>query len=77
MDDILVGSPDPEDASLVKTHAHDMKKVFGAFRKYKLTVKGSKVHMFKKMIKFCGHVLFDGKRKFGDKRIQEQTLEHI
>jgi len=63
VDDILVGSQILGDQSLVQAHFRDVNKVLDAFRKAKLTVKGVKVHVFRTSIKFCGHMLFDGKRK--------------
>ena len=33
-------------------------------------MKGTKVHLFMTMIKFCGHLLFDGKRKAAPSKLQ-------
>jgi hypothetical protein len=63
VDGIFSGTPQAEGSSLVSAHYQDVCQVLTAFRKYRLTVKGTKVYLFRKMIKFCGHVLFDGKRK--------------
>ena len=41
-----------------------------AFRKHKITAKGQKVHLFMTMIKFCGHLLFGGKRKAAPSKLQ-------
>ena len=35
-----------------------------------MTAKGSKVHLFMTMIKFCGHILFDGKRRAAPSKLQ-------
>jgi hypothetical protein len=80
VDDILVGTPLPEEketgdrkevtGSLVHQHYLDVCETLKAFRKYRLTVKGTKVHLFRKMIKFCGHVLFDGKRKAAPSKLE-------
>ena len=73
VDDILVGTPESESGNLIGDHLKDLCQVLEAFRKYKLTVKGVKVHLFKKMIKFCGHVLFDGKRKAAPSKLEALT----
>ena len=70
VDDILTGTPRFHESRLVKDHYVDVCQVLQAFRKFKLTVKGSKVHLFRKMIKFCGHVLFDGKRKAAPSKLE-------
>ena len=68
VDDILTGTPLSD--SLAKDHYHDVCQVLEAFRRHKLTVKGSKVHLFKMAIKFCGHVLHDGKRKAAPSKLE-------
>ena len=70
VDDILTGTPDSGSGDLVREHAKDIGQVLQAFRKYKVTVKGVKVHLFRKMIKFCGHILFDGKRKAAPSKLE-------
>ena len=39
-----------------------LREVFTLFRKYKLTVKKAKMHLFVRKVKFCGHILCNGKR---------------
>ena len=48
VDDILSGTPQAEGSSLVSAHYQDVWQVLIAFTKYRLTVKGTKVHLFKR-----------------------------
>ena len=66
--------------SLVHQHYLDVCDVLSAFRKYNLTVKGTKVHLFMKTIKFCGHVLSGGQRRAAPSKlaaIEKWTSEMI
>jgi len=45
------------------------------FTMHSIAAKGSKVHLFMTMIKFCGHILFNGQRKAGTKQVAKH-LKH-
>ena len=68
IDDVLVGTPESEDT--IQSHLQDVSKVLDAFRRNSLAVKGSKMHLFMTMVKFCGHLLFEGKRKAAPSRFE-------
>ena len=68
VDDILAGTEDV--INPVKRHYEDVCRVLDALRKYFITIKGPKMHLFRTMIKFCGHVLFDGKRKAAPSKLE-------
>ena len=70
VDDILTGTPPSESKSLVKEHYQDVCSVLNSFRKHRMTVKGSKVHLFRMMIKFCGHVLSNGQRRAAPSKLE-------
>ena len=44
--------------------------VLDAFQKHKIAAKGSKVHLFMTMIKFCGHILSKGTRRAAPSKLQ-------
>ena len=64
IDDCLIGTAEQGD-SLKTLQAHDkgIRSALDCFRRHKLFVKGSKCHMFKRTIKFCGHMLSGGTRR--------------
>ena len=64
IDDCLTGTPNQGD-KLETLQAHDkaIRSALDCFRRHKLFVKGSKCHMFKRTIKFCGHILSGGTRR--------------
>ena len=70
VDDILVGTPLPEKESLVREHYQDVCRVLETFRRHRMTVKGSRVHLFRLMIKFCGHVLSKGQRRAAPSKLE-------
>ena len=70
IDDVLVGSKGSSDDTLLRNHFQAVARVLQAFRHHQITAKGSKVHLFMTMIKFCGHLLFDGKRKAAPSKLQ-------
>jgi hypothetical protein len=74
IDDVLVGSRGSTTAEILRNHFHDCCQVLQAFRKYKITAKGSKVHLFMQMIKFCGHILCDGTRRAAPSKLQAIEL---
>ena len=63
IDDVLIGTGPMVHETIVETHFKAVQEVLEAFRKAKITAKGSKVHLFMTMIKFCGHILSNGQRK--------------
>ena len=67
IDDVLKGTPRNIDTGQVddtvcKQHDIQLREVFTLFRKYKLTVKRTKMHLFVRKVKFCGHILCNGQR---------------
>jgi len=63
-------STESSTVSLIHQHYLDVCATLAAFRQYKLTVKRTKVHLFRNMIKFCGHVLFNGQRKAAPSKLE-------
>lgn len=70
IDDVLVGSRGDTPEHILKNHFLDCCQVLDAFKKHKITAKGTKVHLFMTMIKFCGHILFEGKRKAAASKLE-------
>ena len=70
IDDVLVGSGHAHGRALLDEHFEAVSSVLDAFRRHQVTAKGSKVHLFMTMIKFCGHILFDGKRRAAPSKLQ-------
>ena len=70
INDVLVGSFGSDDDSTLVNHFHDCCDVLSAFRRHQITAKGSNVHLFKTMIKFRGHILFQGKRKSAPSKME-------
>ena len=73
IDDVLVGTPgDCENnaSDIVGSHFKDVYEVLDVFRKHHLFVKGSKMHLFKSEIKFCGHILSGGKRRASPSKLE-------
>jgi len=73
IDDILAGTPVPPDTSLediLDLHFWHVCEVLDVFRKYMLFVKGEKVNLFRKLIKFCGHILSKGQRKAAASKLE-------
>ena len=67
IDDVLKGTAPNIDTGQVvdtvdKQHDIQLQEVFTLFRKYKLTVKKTKMHLFVRKVKFCRHILFNGQR---------------
>ena len=61
IDDVLIGSPGSDKQELLRTHFDHCCAVLEAFKRHRIAAKGSKVHLFMTLIKFCGHLLFQGK----------------
>ena len=70
VDDVLSGTPVREPGCLLRDHYRDVRDVLEAFRRHKLSVKGSKVHLFKQQIKFCGHILSNGTRRAAPSKLR-------
>ena len=84
IDDILEGTRGNEqgqiDGSVLHNHYESLRKIFTCLRKYKLTVKRDKCHMFMTRVKFCGHVLEAGTRRAAPSKtepIDRWSWEHI
>jgi putative transposase len=64
IDDILVGTVgDTSHPDCLKMHYKCLQELLDVFRKHHLFAKGSKMHLFKEEIKFCGHILAKGCRR--------------
>ena len=64
IDDILVGTAgDVKHPDCLKIHFACLRELLDVFRKHHLFAKGSKMHLFKEEIKFCGHILSKGCRR--------------
>ena len=50
------------DDTVYKQHDIQLREVLRLFRKYKLTVKKTKMHLFVRKVKFCRHILCNGQR---------------
>ena len=74
IDDVLVGSGGTSSKETAKelltNHFDAVCEVLEAFRRHRITAKGSKVHLFMTMIKFCGHILSEGKRRAAPSKLQ-------
>ena len=70
IDDVLVGSRGDSPAALLRNHFLDLSDVLHAFRRHKITAKGSKVYLYMLMVKFCGHILFDGQRRAAPSKLE-------
>ena len=70
IDDVLVGSGHAHGRALLYEHFEAVSSVLDEFHRHQVTAKGSKVHLFMSMIKFCGHILFDGKRRAAPNKLQ-------
>ena len=67
IDDFLGGAPPSRDTQQVdesvhKQHDVELRQMFSLFRKYKLTVEKTKMHLFVQEVKVCGHILCNGQR---------------
>ena len=70
IDDVRIGTGGNTDHELIATHFETVCDVMESFRRHQITAKGSKVHLFMTMIKFCGHILFDGKRRAAPSKLE-------
>lgn len=70
IDDVLIGSSGSTPLEILKNHFRDCSNVLNAFRRHKITAKGSKVHLFMTMIKFCGHILSSGQRRAAPSKLE-------
>jgi hypothetical protein len=89
IDDVLVGTPQPSphtSEDILDIHFRNVFAVLSAFQKHKLFVKGSKMHLFREVIKFCGHILSDGQRRAAPSKLEAikkwtpqviKTLTHL
>ena len=70
IDDVLVGSRGDSTAELLRNHFLDLGDVLRAFRAHCITAKGSKVHLYMLMVKFCGHILHEGTRRAAPSKLE-------
>ena len=70
IDDVLIGTGYILNTTIISHHYDAVIEVLEAFRKAEITAKGSKVHLFMTMIKFCGHILTEGKRRAAPSKLQ-------
>ena len=61
---------DPSPEHVLELHFQHVCAVLTAFRKHKLFVKGSKMHLFMEIIKFCGHILSYGQRRAAPSKLE-------
>ena len=70
VDDNIVGSRGADVQDQLAIHYEHVRKTLEAFRRFKLTLKGVKCHLFMLMIKFCGHVLCNGTRRAAPSKLK-------
>ena len=58
------------DSDILDLHFHHVFGVLSAFKKHRLFVKGSKMHLFMIIIKFCGHILSGGQRRAAPSKLE-------
>jgi len=56
--------------SILHSHYLAVLDVLNVFREHHLFVKGSKLHLFKSEIKFCGHILCQGTRRAAKSKLE-------
>ena len=72
IDDCLTGTRENGSfTELLKDHDRDVREVLECFRKHKLFVKGAKMHLFQREIKFCGHILSKGSRRAAPDKLKD------
>ena len=70
--DSATATPDSVEAGadVLDLHFYHVCSVLDAFRRHKMFVKGSKMHLFMIVIKFCGHILSGGQRRAAPSKLE-------